>query len=286
MRAIMTRRLTALARGARLGGMGEPAGVATFRAPAAAYDRHIGRYGPALARALADAAGVRHGDRALDVGCGPGALTAELVARLGAERVAAVEPSETFAAACRDRLPGVDVRGASAEALPFPDASFERVLAQLVVNFITDPPAGVREMRRVARGGGTVAAAVWDYAGEMTLLRRFWDAAVALDAAAAECDEGRTMPFCEPGSLGGLWAAAGLADVRVAPAVVAVTYADFEELWRPLELGVAPSGAYVAALAPAARAALKDELRRRLEAGAEPFRLTARAWVVSGRAPV
>jgi ubiquinone/menaquinone biosynthesis C-methylase UbiE len=99
------------------------------------------------------------GDRALDVGCGPGALTAELVARLGAARVAAVEPSETFAAACRDRLPGVDVRRAAAEALPFADGTFDRVLAQLVVTFVTDPPAGVRVMRRVARGDGTVAAA-------------------------------------------------------------------------------------------------------------------------------
>jgi SAM-dependent methyltransferase len=264
--------------------MGDPAGVATFRKPAEAYDRHIGRYGPALARALADAAGVSAGDRALDVGCGPGALTSELVARLGAARVAAVEPSETFAAACRDRLPGVDVRRAAAEALPFADGTFDRVLAQLVVNFVTDPPAGVREMRRVARGGGTVAAAVWDYAGEMTLLRRFWDAAMALDAAAVEHDEGRTMPYCDPGSLAELWAAASLAAVRVAPVVVAAGYDGFEDLWRPLELGVAPSGAYVAALPPAPRSALKRELRRRLGVGDEPFRLSARAWIVSGRA--
>src|SRR5215207_3261371 len=181
--------------------MVDAAGAATFRTPAEAYDRYIGRYSAELGRALIDAAGVRAGDRALDVGCGPGALTGELVAVVGAERVAAVDPSAPFVEACRRRHPGVQVEEASAEALPFPDAAFDRVLSQLVVNFMTDPPAGVREMRRVARPAGTVAAAVWDYAGEMTLLRRFWDAAAAVDPAAAERDEGRSMPYCTPHEL-------------------------------------------------------------------------------------
>jgi ubiquinone/menaquinone biosynthesis C-methylase UbiE len=143
-----------------------------FQTSADAYDRHVGRYSHALARALIDAAGVRPGQQALDVGCGPGALTGELAARLGPEGVAAVDPSAPFAEACRRRLPDVRVEIAAAEALPFPDGAFDAVLSQLVVNFIRDPPAGLREMRRVARPGGTVAAAVWDYSGEMTLLRR------------------------------------------------------------------------------------------------------------------
>jgi SAM-dependent methyltransferase len=258
-------------------------GAATFHAPAQAYDRLVGRYSPALARALIAAAGVRAGERALDVGCGPGALTGELVAVLGAAHVAAIEPSPVFAAACRARHPGVEVAEGPGERLAFGDASFHHALAQLVVNFMTDPAAGVAEMRRVTRPGGTVAAAVWDYAGEMTLLRRFWDAAIALDPAAAELDEGRCMPFCEPASLAALWTGAGLADVAVAEAVVGARYDDFEDLWRPLEQGVAPAGAYAVALAPERRAALKDELRRRLGAGEEPFELTARAWVVTGR---
>jgi SAM-dependent methyltransferase len=263
--------------------MGDSSGAATFRAPAEAYDRHIGRYGAELARALIDAAAVRPGDRALDVGCGPGALTTELVALLGAEQVAAVDPSMPFVEACRARLPGVDVEAASAEALPFRDAAFDHALSQLVVNFMTDPPTGVREMQRVTRPGGTVAAAVWDYAGEMTLLRRFWDAAVALDPSAADRDEGRCMPFCTAEELGGLWSAAGLAEVRVSPVVVAAGYDDFEDLWQPLELGVAPSGAYVTSLPAERRTALKAELRRRLGVDAEPFRLPARAWVATGR---
>jgi SAM-dependent methyltransferase len=260
--------------------MGDDA--AMFRAPAEAYDRLIGRYSVGLARRLARAAGVRAGERALDVGCGPGALAGELVALLGAGHVAAVDPSAPFAAACRQRLPGADVRVAAAEALPFADATFDRVLAQLVVNFLADPEAGVREMARVARPGGTVAAAVWDYAGEMTLLRRFWDAAVALDPAASERDEGRAMRFATPAELAALLAGAGLHDVWVEPATVAAEYDGFEDLWAPLELGVGPSGAYAAALAPEPRAALKAELRRRLGVDDRPFTLRAVAWLGTG----
>jgi hypothetical protein len=140
-------------------------------------------------------------------------------------------------------------------------------------------------MRRVTRSGGTVAAAVWDYAGEMTLLRRFWDAAVGLDPSAAELDEGRSMPFCTPDQLEELWSSVGLADVLVIPVVVGARYDGFEDLWDPLERGVAPSGAYAASLSAERRAALKAELRRRLEVGDEPFELTARAWIATGRVP-
>ena len=253
-----------------------------FRAPADAYDRHIGRYGAELARELIAAAGVQPGDHVVDVGCGPGALTGELAALVGADRVAAVDPSEPFAAACAARLPGVHVLVGTAEALPFDDGEFDAALAQLVVNFMTEPETGVREMRRVTRAGGTVAAAVWDYAGQMTLLRRFWDAALALDPAAAPLDEGRCMPHCTPESLGALWSSAGLADVRVEPVEVSAAYDGFEDLWAPLERGVAPSGAYAVSLDPAARAALKAAFRERLGAGDAPFSLTARAWIVTG----
>ena len=260
-------------------------GAEAFRAPAEAYDRFVGRYGGELARALIVAADVRPGGRVLDVGCGPGALTAELVDVLGADRVVALDPSEPFAEACRRRLPGVRVEIASAEALPFPEADFDYALAQLVVNFMTDPPAGVGELCRVTRPGGRVAAAVWDYAGEMTLLRCFWDAAVALDPSAAARDEGRSMPYSTPAGLAGLWRAAGLAEVSVSEAVVGADYDGLEDLWQPLETGVGPVGAYVTTLAPERRAALRTELGRRLGVGAEPFRLTARAWIAVGTVP-
>ncbi len=254
-----------------------------FNAPAKAYDRHVGRYGRELARALIAAAGVRPGERALDVGCGPGALTTELVAQLGEAQVTAIDPSPPFVEACRARLPGVRVELGPAESLPFEDDAFDHALAQLVVNFMTDPPAGVREMARVTRPGGMVAAAVWDYADEMTFLRRFWDAAVAVDPSAADRDEGRCMPYCTPDELGELWSTAGLLDVEVSPAVVTAAYQGFEDLWEPLERGVGPSGAYVTSLPTEQRATVEDELRRLLGVAEGPFELTARAWIATGR---
>jgi SAM-dependent methyltransferase len=263
--------------------MGDTPGAATFNTSAEAYDRHVGRYSRELARALIAAAEVRPGRRALDVGCGPGALATELVALLGEEQVAAVDPSMQFVEACRTRLPGVRVEVGPAEALPFEDAAFDHALAQLVVNFMTDPPAGVREMERVTRSGGTVAAAVWDYAGEMVLLRRFWDAAVAVDPSAADRDEGRCMPFCAPAELHALCSDAGLAEVSIVPAIVAGRYEGFGDLWEPLERGVGPSGAHVASLTADQRAGVKEELRRRLGVADDPFELTARAWIATGR---
>jgi SAM-dependent methyltransferase len=262
-----------------------PAGAATFQIAADAYDRFMGRYSPRLAAALIAAAGVERGQRALDVGCGPGALTRALADALGAERVAAVDPSAPFVEACRRRVPGADVRLGSAEALPFADDGFDAVLSQLVVNFMTDAAAGVREMRRVARPGAIVVAAVWDYAGEMTLLRSFWDAALAIDPeGAATRDEGRVMRFARADELGGLWRAAGLADVTTGELRVHAEYESFDALWEPLERGVGPAGAYVAALDPPRRAALRDELHRRLDAPAAAFTLPARAWCAHGRA--
>ena len=265
--------------------MAEVRGAETFRTSALAYDRHIGRYGPELAGALISAAGVRPGQRALDVGCGPGALTAALAELLEGERVTAVDPSEPFAEACAARVAGARVEVAVAEALPFEDDSFDAVLSQLVVNFMSDAAAGVGEMRRVTRPGGTVAAAVWDYAEGMTLLRRFWDAAVALDPGAGSLDEGRSMPHSQPDELEKLWRQAGLEAVATSEIGVEAGYGGFDDLWQPLESGVGPSGAYAAGLPPERRERLRDELCRRLDVGEGPFRLSARAWCVVGRVP-
>src|SRR5512141_2582211 len=164
-----------------------------FSVPADAYDRYVGRYSPALAGELIHFAGVSPDGRALDVGCGPGALTAALVALLGADQVAAADPSRSFVEACRQRNPGVRVELAPAEALPFADGEFDHVLSQLVVNFLADARAGLGEMRRVTRRGGVITACTWDYAEGMTLIRSLFDAAITLDPAAVEHDEGRKM---------------------------------------------------------------------------------------------
>jgi SAM-dependent methyltransferase len=260
-------------------------GAETFRASAGVYDRHVGRYGAQLASALITFAGVEPGMRALDVGCGPGALTATLVERLGPENVCAADPSETFVQACRARLPGVAVAVAGAEALPFADGAFSTALSQLVVNFMTDAEAGVREMARVTRPGGVVASCVWDYAGEMTLLRAFWDAAREIaPGRAAGADEGVVMRWCRDGDLADLWRSAGLRDVRFDALTVSASYTDFEDLWSPLPTGIAPSGAFCKALDDDRRAALHDAYRRRLGVSDRPFALTARAWAVAGLA--
>ena len=163
-----------------------------FDVAADAYDRFMGRYSVLLSPQLADLAGVAAGQQVLDVGCGPGALTAELVDRVGADSVVAIDPSEPFVEAARARHPGVDVRLGSAEQLPFPDDTFDAALAQLVVQFMSDPAAGVGEMARVTRPGGAVVACVWDHGGGQGPLSPLWDAARALD----------------PGSRGSRWASA------------------------------------------------------------------------------
>lgn len=253
----------------------------TFNVSADSYGRHVGRYSPALAAELVRVARVTPGARALDVGCGPGALAAHLAGVLGPEHVAAVDPSESFVEACRSRLSAADVRLADAEALPFADGSFDVVLSQLVVNFMSDPGQGIREMRRVARAGGAIAACVWDYAEGMTLLRTFWDAALEVDPDAP--DEGLTMRYCREGELGGLWRDTGLTEVEDGALEVSATYASFDDLWSPLQDGVGPAGAYCVSLSADAQEALRDACFRRLSSPDGSFMLSARAWYAVGR---
>jgi SAM-dependent methyltransferase len=213
-------------------------------------------------------------------------LTQPLAELLGPENVVAVDPDVVAVEACRARLPGVDVRVAAAEALPFSDSEFDAVLAQLVVSFMSDAHAGVSEMRRVARRGGIVAACSWDFAGGMTLLRTFWDAAIALDPAAVSRDQANTRPFAAPGGLSALWHVAGLENVTTGELRAGTGYSDFEDLWSPLVAPDGSPGAYYAELQAADRDALlvREEVRRRLQSRAGPFRLTARAWYVEGYA--
>jgi SAM-dependent methyltransferase len=213
----------------------------------------------------------------LDVGCGPGSLTAELVSRVGAAAVAAVDPSEPFVAAARARNPGAEVLQASAEQLPFPDATFDAVLAQLVVHFMTDPVTGLTEMARVTRTGGVVAACVWDHAGGQGPLGVFWRAAHELDPGVR--DES-ALAGAREGHLAELFAAAGLRDIQQTTVSATVEHPSFEEWWEPYTEGVGPAGAYVGSLAPERRIELREACRRLLPTA--PFLLTARAWAVRG----
>ena len=230
-----------------------------------------------LAPQLADLAGVDAGQRVLDVGCGPGALIGELVKRLGAEAVSAADPSPPFVGAVRERYPGVDAHLAPAEELPFPDRSFDATLAQLVVHFMTDPMAGVREMRRVTRPGGVVAACVWDLAGDQGPLNVFWGAARQLDPAVRDESD---LPGVRQGDLGELFRAAGLRQVEETSLDIAAEHASFENWWEPFTLGVGPAGSYLATLEPARQAELRELARAELPAA--PFVLEARAWAARG----
>jgi ubiquinone/menaquinone biosynthesis C-methylase UbiE len=248
----------------------------SFAVAAEAYDRFMGRYSRVLSPQLAEFAGVERGQRALDVGSGPGALTGELVARLGAGAVAAVDPSQSFVEALRERLPGVDAQLAAAERLPFPDGAFDVALAQLVVHFMADPVGGLREMARVTRPGGVIAACVWDHAGERTPLAVFWRAARTLDPAAGD-ESG--LAGAREGQLARLMREAGLRDVEDTTLPVPVEPVDFDDWWEPFTLGVGPAGAYLGGLAPDAREALREACRREFSDAPE-----ARAWAARGRA--
>jgi SAM-dependent methyltransferase len=242
------------------------------------YGRLMGRYSEPLAVAFADVAGVGTGQRALDVGCGPGALTAELVRRLGGGAVCAVDPSRSFVAAARDRLPGVDVREATAEQIPFPDGAFDVTLAQLSVHFMTDPVAGLREMARVTRPGGMVAACVWDHAGGRSPVALVWQAAAQLDPSAPD-ESG--LAGVRDGHLVSLFAAAGLDTAQQTTLTVAAQHASFEEWWEPFTLGVGPAGEYVQSLAEGPRNQLRGRLREL--AGEQPVKISATAWTVTCR---
>jgi SAM-dependent methyltransferase len=244
-----------------------------FDVAAEAYDGYMGAWSRQLSPQLIAFAGVRPGQRVLDVGCGPGALTAELVAMLGAETVTAVDPSGSFVAAARARYPGVDVRQASAEALPFPNGSFDAALAQLVVHFMADPVAGLREMARVTSRGGVLAACVWDFGGGRGPLGPFWEAARETDPNVADESD---LAGTRRGQLARIFEIAGLIGVDETAFSATREYASFHDWWEPFTRGVGPGGAFVAALVPERQVELRERCRSILPVGR--IVLTAHAW--------
>lgn len=250
----------------------------SFEVAADSYDRYMGRFSRLLSDQMADLAGVRTGQRALDVGCGPGALTSVLVQRLGAEAVAAVDPSQSFVEAARARNPGVDVRLAGAERLPFDDRTFDATLAQLVVHFMSDPVAGLVELARVTREGGTVAACVWDHAGRHGPLSLFWKVVHDVDPDAIGESN---LAGAREGQLAGLFAEAGLRAIESTILSADLELPSFDDWWEPFTGGVGPAGAYVAALDEARRAELRERCRALLPEG--PFLMPARAWAARGQ---
>jgi SAM-dependent methyltransferase len=239
-----------------------------------AYAQFMGRYAEPLTEVFVAFAGVGRGDDVLDVGCGPGALTAHLLS-VGA-KVAAIDPSPPFIDAVRARFGHVDVRQGTAEELPYNADTFDAALAQLVVHFMTDPVLGVRQMARVTRPGGVVAACVWD--GPTGALAPFWDVVHTIDP---DAEDEALLSGAHRGHLTEIFEAAGLCDVEEDAIAVDVRHPTFDEWWEPYTYGVGPAGDYVQRLDEDGRARLQSVARERLGSG--PFTVTASAWAARGR---
>jgi SAM-dependent methyltransferase len=260
-------------------------GRADVWASGAAYEAYVGRWSRPVAREFLAWLAVPAGGHWLDVGCGAGALGRIIAETAMPAAVVGVDPSAGFVAYARDRVADerVGFVVGDARALPHPRATFDAAVAGLVLNFVPEPATAVAEMARVARPGGGVAAYVWDYAGEMQLLRHFWDAAVALDPAARELDEGRRFPLCRPEPLAALFGAAGLTAVEVRPIDVPTHFSDFDDYWAPFLGGQGPAPGYCMALGEAQRSHLRERIRAGLPVDPDgAIRLVARAWAVRG----
>jgi len=260
---------------------GSVAMTASMFHSADAYDRLMGRYLPTLAPAFADLARVEHGQRALDVGCGPGGLSTELAERLGASHVTGVDPSPAFVAACRERVPGAVVVEGVAEALPFADDAFDASLSSLVVGFMSDAPRGVAEMARVTRPGGAVALNFWDIE-RMQALGAFWRAAGR--AIGAKPDD-RALLGSHEGDLARLLEDAGLVDVRSTELNAVGQYTNADDLWSGYTAGIGLLGKYVAGLDPGQLSAIREALVEDLPDPDAPFCLHATAWAAVGTVP-
>lgn len=245
----------------------------------------MGRWSRLLVPGYLDFAGVRDGQDILDVGTGTGALALAIEARTGSARIVGVDPSEDFLAAAKQNAASSRIRfeAGDAQALRFPDASFDQALSLLVLNFVKEPLQAIAEMRRVTRAGGTISACVWDYDEGMQMARFFWDEAVALDPSMAPKDQ-RNMKFARQGELGEAWRKAGMKDVREHALVIDQPYANFEDYWLPFLEGAGAAGAFVAAMAPERRRELESRLRKRMlgDRPDGPFTLKGRAWCVRG----
>jgi trans-aconitate methyltransferase len=253
-----------------------------------AYEYWIGRWSRPAARLFLDGLEVPAGRRWADVGCGTGALTQTIVAQCAPARVQGADKSPAYVKHAASQV--ADARAsfeeADAQALAWPDAAFDAVVSGLVLNFVPSPERMAAEMKRVARSGGAVAAYVWDYSGGMQMVRRFWDAAVALHPGDASVDQAERFPICKPDALADLWHRTGLACVRTRSLDFTMTFRNFDDYWQPFlgRQGAAPT--YLAALSTQDQERIRETLRSTLPVRADgSIELGARAWAVQGVVP-
>jgi SAM-dependent methyltransferase len=263
----------------------KPAARRDVWASGTAYEPYVGRWSRLVAREFLGWLKVPGGARWLDVGCGTGALSASILAHAAPRELVGIDPSAGYVAYAREQVPGPRASFAigDARALPFAAGAFDAVVSGLVLNFVADPAQAVVGMARVAVPGGVVAAYVWDYAGRMELMRHFWDAAVALDPAARDLDEGRRFPICQPGPLAELFRAGGLREVEVRAIDIPTVFRDFDDYWSPFLGGQAPAPGYAMSLNEERRAVLRERIRAGLAFQADgSIHMIARAWAVRG----
>ena len=251
----------------------------------AAYEDYVGRWSRLVAADFLGWLGTPSGRRWLDVGCGTGELSRSILERAAPESLVGIDPSAGFVAHARAALPDprVEFRNGYAQALPFPDRDFDAVVSGLAVNFFSDMPKALAEMVRVARPGATVAAYVWDYADGMQMMRRFWDAAIALDGATADQDEGRRFAVCRPEPLAALFKGAGLANVETRAIDCQTAFRDFDDFWNPFLAGQGPAPAFCMSLSECDRNVLREKVRAALPIRKDgSIHLMARAFAVRG----
>jgi SAM-dependent methyltransferase len=264
---------------------GEPQRPKDSWASGDAYEPYVGRWSRKIAPLFLDWLAIPAGGAWVDVGCGTGALTSAILERTSPRAVTGIDPSAGYLAHARDHVRDPRARFAvgDAQALEIETGSCDAAVSGLVINFVPEPARMIAEMKRVVKAGGTVAVYVWDYAGGMEMLKRFWDAAIETNPAAAGLHEGTRFSLCAPEPLAHLLREAGLASVETRALDSVARFERFDDFWTPFLGGQGPGASYLMSLDDAGRVELRERVRSRLPVRADgSFELSSRAWAARG----
>jgi trans-aconitate methyltransferase len=249
------------------------------------YERYVGRWSRLVAQEFIRWLEIAENCQWLDVGCGTGALSQTIVERVNPKKVVGIDRSEDYVNAAQSKVnsPNTEFKTGDAQAVPVDSETFDVAVSGLVLNFVPQPNQMIAEMMRAVKQNGTVAVYVWDYAGEMQLMRHFWEAAAALNPAAQDLDEGRRFPICNPDALSDLFQAGGLTEIETRPIDIPTHFKDFDDYWTPFLGGQGPAAGYAMSLSEEKRNELRDRIHHGLPFAADgSIPLMARAWAIKG----